>query len=109
MLRLVSEETEFLCIIKAIRFSFLTSTGWLLLFFFVYWMIHLISLFSFLIFLFWIILSIMLLFSYSFLLVITYVSGCPYLPFMNYGVIRYVFGGLASLLLISFCFVLFFC
>ena len=49
------------------------------------------------------------LFSYSFLLEITYASGGPYLPFMNYGVIRYVFGGLASLLLISFCFVLFFC
>jgi len=47
--------------------------------------------------------------SYSFLLEITYVSGGPYLPFMNYGVIRYAFGGLASLLLISFCFVLLFC
>ena len=49
------------------------------------------------------------LFSYSFLLEITYVSGGPYLPFSDYEVNRSVFGGLASLLLISFCFVLFFC
>lgn len=94
MLRLVSEKTGFLCIIKAIRFFLPLSTGWLLLFFIVHWTIPLLSLFSFL-------------FTYSFLFFLFlkesfYVAGGPYLPFLDYEVNRSVFGGLASLFLIFF-------
>lgn len=41
MLRLVSEKKDFLCIVKAIRFSF--HAGWLLLTFILHWNIPLLS------------------------------------------------------------------